>query len=216
MIRGIIFDMDGVLVDSKEMWVGVVHRTLQEAGIGINVEKVRQLIVPSVPLTIERLVPHDTPGRDQVVRSSIIRARQLCIQATAAQSRPVDGVAEALAALRSRGMRIFLVTNGVSAYVQKVLTVFSLSGFERVISSDNGFANKEAAIADISAKTRIRLEEVAYVGDVAMDVEVARRSGCKSIIAWTRTSWEWPDRSKIDAAKPDTIVSSLAELVKVI
>lgn len=189
MIRAVLLDVDGTLIDSNtahaRAWVDVG----EETGHPIRFGEVRWLIGMGGDRVLPRLTGLDEDSEEGTRilerRGEIFRERYL------PQLKPFAGARELLERLRSDGRRLVVAT---SASDNDLSPLLKQAGIDRLIdaatSSDEAEKSKpspdivEAALAQAGAPAR----DVVMLGDTPYDVQAAQRAGVR-IIALRCGGW---------------------------
>jgi mannitol-1-/sugar-/sorbitol-6-/2-deoxyglucose-6-phosphatase len=120
MLAAVIFDMDGVLIDSEPFWQRAQMAVFSELGhphseadcdstIGIRID---QLVAHWY-----RLRPWVGPSQEEVVQRILDRVNALILS----KGQPKAGVLEALALIEAQGLKVGLATSSPFAMVEAVL-----------------------------------------------------------------------------------------------
>lgn len=189
-VRAVIFDLDGTLVDSAPDIAAAVNHVL--AGRGLD---------PLPEDVVEGFIGH---GADELVRRAFAAAgARLEDQALSEETRlylerygahPVRrsrlfrDAADALAALKARGVAVAVCTNKETELSWTVLRGLGVDRFvDVVVGADRAPRRKpdpahlHAALAAVAAAP----EEAVYVGDSAIDVRTAAAAGVPcTIVDW--------------------------------
>jgi HAD superfamily hydrolase (TIGR01509 family) len=180
-IRGVIFDLDGTLVDSNEAHVLAWIEALAEFGWTVTAAQVRPLIGMGADKLLPALigVAEDGPdGRPISGRRARLLAR------FAPQLRPFPGVRALLDALRRRGLRLAVATSAVREDAERLLARAGLHDcFDVVVSADEAARSKPDPDIIEAAREALGLppSEVVMVGDTRFDIAAARRAGITAI-----------------------------------
>lgn len=181
MIRGVIFDLDGTLVDSNEAHVLSWTEALGEFGWQVAPEQVR----PLIGMGGDRLLPALIGIAEEAPEGRpISRRRQRLMERFLPELRPFAGAQALLRELGRRGLRRAVASSASRADVDRMLERAGLVGcFEAVISADEAASSKPAPDVVEAARTKLGLEpgEVIMVGDTRYDVAAARRVGIPAI-----------------------------------
>lgn len=173
-VTGLIFDCDGVLVDSKDANIGYYNRLLAEFGRPPMPESfVDYVQMASVNQAFELLfTPEELrqlPAITQRVPYSTVSLPLLRLE---------EGVRDLLERLRERNIRLAVHTNRGSG-VWDVLDMFSLRGFFDPVMTVEDVAPKPdpQGVRRILAAWGARAGEVGFVGDSATDAGAAAGAG---------------------------------------
>jgi pyrophosphatase PpaX len=202
IVRGVLFDWDGTLLNSYEADTAAYLAMFREMGI---------------PWGIEDLARHYSPNWYQVYRAAKLpRARwddaDRAWRAQYAKHKPqlLGGARRVLSRLRS-SHKLGLVTSGDRDRVVRQLREFRLTKIfaARVCSGDTARKKPHPEPLRLALK-QMRLEAAAcvYVGDSPQDLEMARRAGVRAIAVLG----PFPTEKRLRAAKPELLLESIGEL----
>jgi len=208
-LRTLIFDFDGVLVDSKELYVQVLWSALKTFGEYRRKDVASQLI-PSVSGTLSKFLRKEKE-LDQAVRivnEIILQEEHLRLL------KPCDGVPEIPKVLSSQASYdMGLLTNSYRSFPDRGLARLGLEDcFDRTIAADDGFESKAEGCLSLIRHFESSERMTLYVGDTIHDVNVARDVGCKVAIVLNTCSWMWSHREIVERSSPDYIIQSLDDL----
>jgi HAD superfamily hydrolase (TIGR01509 family) len=131
----VIFDCDGVLVDSEPISCGVLARMLSEAGARTTLAEARRdyqgLLLGDVLLRAQQRLGRDLPA-DWLARFE--RERDA---AFARELAPVAGAAEAVARVHAAGIAVCVASQGK---LQKTRRSLALTGLARLFAEDARFS----------------------------------------------------------------------------
>lgn len=131
------------------------------------------------------------------------------------QARPLAGAIETLRALRGRGMRLGIVTNGETAFQMRHIDALALRDQVEtiLISQAEGLRKPDAALFRRAA-TALGLEagQCLFVGDnPAVDILGAHGAGMRT--AWLRRDMPWPAEI---APNPGPAIETLAQVLDLV
>ena len=120
MLAAVIFDMDGVLIDSEPFWQRAQIAVFSELGHPHTVEDCESTIGVRIDQLVAhwyRLRPWSGPTQEEVVQRILDRVNALILSEGQAKA----GVLEALDLIEARGLKVGLATSSPFAMVEAVL-----------------------------------------------------------------------------------------------
>ncbi len=119
MIKAVVLDLDGLMVYSEDIAFDAWQRTLAPYGGTMSEEMYRLLIGTSQKASIEHVISQT--GIEAAPEDLDDRFWAALVDLTDRGVRPMPGVHRLVAHLRSRGLRLGVASNSVTAYVRKAL-----------------------------------------------------------------------------------------------
>lgn len=200
MLRNLLLDWSGTLVDDLPPVIGATNYVLEQFGRpALTREEFRRHF--RLPFTefYEEFLP-DVPLSDL---DALFHRRFVEIQDEVA---PLPGLYEFLDFCRDSGRRLFLLSSMKQEHFEVQSEKLGLRDyFEHPYA---GVIDKRAKIGEILERHDLARGETAFVGDMIHDVETARHGGVMSIAVLTG----YDSVEKLLPSKPDVVVSSLHEL----
>ncbi len=183
MIKGIIFDFDGTLVDTTELYADAYYTTLKEHGIEIEKEKIKSLFGYNSRRIFQIILNDKNKDNLDIIYSNYLS--RVHSDEFFKRAKLKRGVKETLKYLKSRGALLFIVSGSNKDVLHKIIDKEKIRGyFTEIISiPGDGFEDKPSpeAIHYILNKYSLSKEEVVYVGDGKLDIEMSKRAGIRFI-----------------------------------
>lgn len=133
-IDGVIFDMDGLLVDTEPLWQDAEIELFATVGVQLD----RDLCRSTTGLRIDEVVDHwhrispwESPSRAELVTAVLDRMVELI----AARATLLPGVVESIELVRQRGLAVALASSSRYQLIDAVLDRFELRDCFSVIHS---------------------------------------------------------------------------------
>lgn len=175
-LAAVLFDLDGVLVDSFEVWAAVVNDARRRFGMP---EVAREVVESIFGQGIEADVRNLYPGR---TREEVQRAYAEAMPAHVSRMLVNPEARAALAALRQRGCRRAVVTNTQENLAGRVVALAGLDGeLDAIVAVVPGLREKPAPDLLLEALGRLRVEpgQALMVGDTDYDEQAALAAGTR-------------------------------------
>ena len=199
MLKGVIFDIDGTLVDSNDAHAQSWVDTFAEAGYDVPFGVVRPLIGMGadklLPKTIA--VKHDSEQGKKLIkrRSEIFRERYL------QRLRALEGSRELVLRVRSDGLKAIVATSAKDEELNGLLKAAQVEDLmqERATASDAKRSKPDpdivqAAIEESDTEPR----QLVMIGDTPYDIEAATKARVRTIAF---RSGGWTDEELKGAAE---------------
>ena len=211
MLKGALFDFDGTLVDTTEL----IYQSMRHAsGEVLGREISREILMANVGQPL----PRQMELLDAEHADALLESYRLHNEANHdALIEEFPGVKEALARLRSAGIKVAVVTSKRRFSVEMALKAFPGLGdvVDQWVTMEDTTEHKpgpEPLLKGLELLGNIPREEAAYVGDSPFDVAAARAAGVKSVAV----SWGAFSEDTLRAAEPDHLVPDIDSAVDVL
>jgi phosphoglycolate phosphatase len=211
--KGVIFDLDGTLVDTLEDLAAAMNFGLAELGEPTHsVDECRKMIGNGVAKFAERALSSDKQHLHGELLG-LMKARYLdkCF----VYSSLYDGIAECVGSLQAAGVKLGVVTNkNADAAVLIVEYFFGKGTFEAIIGieGDKWVKPDPAGTHKAIGVMGLEKEEVLFVGDSDVDIATGINSGTKPV----GVTWGFRSREQLIEAGAETIVDAACEIVALV
>jgi N-acetyl-D-muramate 6-phosphate phosphatase len=211
-IEGVLFDLDGTLLDTAPDMGGALNELRIEQGLEDLPEAMIRCHVSRGAAALVRLgFPHLTPAEQA---SRVERFLVLYRNRLARMTQPFDEMLAVLSSLEERGLPWGIVTNKPTWLTEPLLRELGLSTRPRVVvCGDSLPERKPSPMPLLHAAGRMDLapERCVYVGDDLRDMQAARAAGMLAIGA----RFGYIDSAtKIDEWPADGWISSPLQLLE--
>ena len=210
---GIIFDLDGTLLNTLEDLMGSVNYALGKNGMeGRTLEEIRHFVGNGVQRLIELAVPRGT-GQEQQERVFADFKEHYCIHCND-KTGLYPGIPALLGELKERGFSMAIVSNKLQEGVDALWQQYFKDYLPVAIGAKDGIRKKPAPDSVYEALRLLNLprERAVYVGDSEVDIATAANAGMDCItVSWGfRTRKEQEEAGAgVFAEKPEDIIAML-------
>lgn len=136
-IDAVIFDMDGVLIDSEPLWKIAMEEVFLSVGARITKQEFQQ----TVGLRIDEVVVYwskQKPWENYSAKEVEQKIVQRMVELIRATGEPLPGVIRTLDLLKERGLKIGLATSSYSVLIDAVLHTLNIrSSFDALHSAEH-------------------------------------------------------------------------------
>ncbi len=205
----IIFDLDGVLVNSGRDIANAVNFTLGRLGLR--------------ELPTEKIVSFMGPGMEEILRNSIglgadrfmeralriyrCRYSEFCVTETTLY----PGIPETLRQLKSAGKTLAVATNNPEAFTTRILHGLHIDQYFDVMIGPESVSRRKPdpePINLILLKLKASPETTVVVGDASTDIQAAKAAGTISC----GVMYGFGNFDEIVSASPDFMIAKASEL----
>jgi phosphoglycolate phosphatase len=210
--RGILFDLDGTLVDSLSDIASSLNHVLAEMGLPVHpLSAYRTMVGDGASELVRRALPADR--RDALHDEVLARYKARYRAHLVVESRPYPGIEALLEALEVRGIPKAILTNKPhDAAVEVVARLFGRFRFEKVLGQREGVPRKPdptGALA-IARALDVPPEHCLVLGDTDTDMETARRAGMIAV----GCLWGFRGREELEASGARYLIGAPLELLE--
>lgn len=127
-IDAVIFDMDGVLIDSEPLWKIAMEEVFQSVGANITKQEFQQ----TVGLRIDEVVVYwskQKPWSTYSAKEVELKIVQRMVDLIHATGEPLPGVIRTLEQVKKRGLKIGLATSSYSVLIDAVLNTLNIRSY---------------------------------------------------------------------------------------
>ncbi len=181
MIKAVIFDLDGTLVNSLDDLAVSTNYSLEKHGFNTYpVEDYKYLVGDGMVKLIERAIPDEQFNNDtfkSVFDCFMAHYRENFLVNTVAY----DGIKDVLSALSNMGLKLAVVSNKADDMAKRVVkSIFEQGVFTVVSGKREGYPVKPdpTLTLEIIGQLGVKPQECVFVGDSGMDTATAVNSGC--------------------------------------
>jgi phosphoglycolate phosphatase len=210
--KGVIFDLDGTLLDTIDDIAGAMNRVLERHHCEtFDIAKYKILVGDGIEEMVARaLAPRVLSPADMA--AFIAEYRREYELSWRLHSRPYPGVPVLLRALEARGVRTAVLSNKSDAFtramVAELLPGFRFDAVRGALPSVPLKPDPTVALS-IVKDMGLLPDDVAFVGDTKVDMAAARAAGLCAVGAL----WGFRTAEELTASGADLIIASPLDLL---
>lgn len=196
MVKLIIFDLDGTLINSLDDLARSANHVLRGRGYPEHeLSAYRRFVGNGITKLMERALPPNdrSPENVESVRDEFVAYYSLH---KAESTAPYEGIIPLLQALKAKGVLLAVASNKFHvATVELVSHYFGKDFFDFVYGQRDGVAPKPdpTVVFDILRDAGVEKSETLYVGDSGVDMRTASNAGVCSV----GVTWGFRDRAEL-------------------
>ncbi len=206
-IRGVVFDLDGTLIDSYDAIAESLNAALEAEGLApLGVEQVRGMVGLGLETLIGRAMGEDRVERG--VRHFRERYERICFERTSL----LPEVAHTLDALYRRGYRMAVASNKPSHFGWRLLEGLHVRKYLDTVLGPDVVKHKKPhpeMLQRAMQAMRVGVGETLYVGDMEVDVETARAAGVPVVVVPTGSR----SKEALERSGADGLIGSFKDLL---
>jgi beta-phosphoglucomutase family hydrolase len=207
MIRAVIFDMDGVIVDSEPMHIEAEKQTLLKHGVKITTEELRTYTGTTAEFEFNDLIRKYK--LNTTAETLFSEKEDILFRLLEERTEPTKGVIDLIKNLKQHGFKLGIATSGhmkLAHYYLDKLGVEPL--FDTVVCAEDISRSKPDPEIFLKAAQRLGMEpaECIVIEDAKLGIEAAIKAGMKCI------GYSNPNSGNQDLSKADWVVSDFTRL----
>ena len=216
MIKLVIFDLDGTLIDTMEDIANACNYALEQCGCPVRrLDEYNMLVGRGIDNLFRGALPEDLKNEEMVAKMRGFFVPYYN-EHKCDYTRPYNGIIELLDRLSADGLQFAVASNkyqeGTEQLVEKF---FSKYDFVKILGQREGKPIKpdpEIVAEAMEGMPGIGPDEVLYCGDSDVDMQTGISAGVKTV----GVTWGFRTREELAAYSPLALIDSPMELVDVI
>lgn len=212
MVKGVIFDLDGTLIDTIEGLANSVNAAMDFYGFpNHNVEKYRSFVGNGVGKLVQRALPEDKKHLCEEARSIFEKH----YAETMLDILPVyDGIRDMLDYLIRNGIKIAVNTNKMDIFAKPMIQKVFGDIFCDVLGEVKEFSRKPSADGAnyLLEKMGLSSADCLYVGDSGVDIQTAKNAGMRCV----SVTWGFVTKEALAQYEPEIMVDNPREIIDLI
>lgn len=206
MIKAIIFDLDGTLLNTLEdLWISTNFALKQFNYPERTIEEVRTFIGNGVRKLIERAVPENCQNIEECLAVFKKHYAENMYNHTA----PFNGIEEILKEFHKQEVKTAVVSNKFDPAVKKLCKKYFGDLIDIAIGQFDDVPPKPAPNGVLKALKKLGENTALYVGDSDVDVQTAKNANLPCI----GVTWGFRDRENLKGA--DFIIDKPCDIINV-
>jgi phosphoglycolate phosphatase len=178
--KGVIFDLDGTLLDTREDIADAMNRVLADLGFPTHpYDSYNYYVGDGAATLVRRALPPEKQD-DATLRECLARFLADYGVNWNIKTKPYNGIAEMLSGLQDLGTKLAVLTNKPAPTAARCVEEYLPRWrFDAVLGQTDGLPKKPDPTGALQIAEQLALgpAEILYLGDTATDMETAIRAG---------------------------------------
>ncbi|MDR0427892.1 MAG: HAD family hydrolase [Dysgonamonadaceae bacterium] len=212
---GVIFDLDGTLVDSLPDIADAMNRTLRYFGYPVySYEEYKYMVGSGLKNLVYKALPEDKKG-DRYINETLLLMMREYGKSYADKTVLYEGIPELLDALTLKGCKLSVLSNKADSLTQKIVSaLFTGRKFEVILGASERFPRKPAPDAALFIAERMNIPpgNILYTGDTNIDMQTANAAGMYAV----GVSWGFRKREELEESGAETIINHPMDLMELL
>lgn len=209
-IKGVLFDLDGTLVNTSDLIIKTFEHTIQTL---LQKNPTQDEITRYFGLPLRECLRQFD---EEKVEEMALFYREYNLKHHDHLIKPFPKIEESMLELQQKGVKMAVVTSKKIPMAERGLNCFGLEKYiEGIIGCDECEKHKPHPEPMLRGAKLISLdpEQCICVGDSPFDLQSGKAAGCiTAAVKWTYFNWE----QMLLMGKPDFILNEMTDLVKII
>lgn len=212
MIRCCIFDLDGTLLNTLEALTYIINLTLEHFGYKpVDEEHIKTFVGDGYKMLVERALKFSGDVELKHYEEALTVYMGLFEKHSMHQVRPYEGIRLLLEELKTRGMKIAVLSNKPHLQtVGNIETVFGKGYFDYVAGEQPGIPKKPdpAGVCRILEILGEEPDNCLYFGDTNTDMQTGLGAGLMTV----GVTWGFRDRKELESFRPQYVIDRPGEV----
>lgn len=207
-MKAVIFDMDGVIIDSEPIHLEVDIQTMRNLGCDISVEELETYVgtTNEYMLTEIKKNYNISESIEEIISYKVEMTKKKIMQSNI---EPIDGIRVLLSDLKNKNIPTSIASSSPRDFIDVVVSKFELQDyFTYIVSGEDVAYGKPAPDIYIETAKKLKLapEDCTVIEDSKNGVLAAKAAGMKCI------GFQNINSGNQDLSKADVIVKSIKEI----
>jgi len=211
-IKLIIYDLDGVLIDSEKGILETFKAVLEELKLGYDEEKLRKLIGYSLPDILKKILPRN---KQHLIEKASQLYRQKYIPIAIKETVLLEGVVETLSYIKSLNVKQSIATNKSAPEANQILKHLGILDYFDLLVGFFDVENPKPApdmINLILEKFQVKPKDAVLIEDTLVGMTAGKDAGVHTVAVTTGVD----DRETLVTGHPEFMIDNLMELMKLV
>lgn len=212
MIKAVVFDLDGTLLNTLDALSYCMSQTMKKLGLReIDKDHTRYFVGEGAKVFVERSLIYNGDKNLDLLDKAYSIYNDIFSKDCLRNVRPYKGIPELLKELKAMGVKLAVLSNKSQSGVEaNINTIIGEGVFDLIYGERPGIPKKPdpTALGMLINELNILKNELLYVGDTATDMLTAKALGCLSV----GVLWGYRDERELSENDADFIIKTPGEI----
>lgn len=212
--KGIIFDLDGTLVNSLEDISDAMNTVLKGLNYPTHTYDTYQYFIGSgLRNLVSKALPATNNSDEQIdicFECMVNEYREMCTLKT----KPYEGIIELLENLTSQNIKMAVFSNKADELTKKIATEIFPNSFDTAVGLSTEELKKPNPFEalEISKKWNLKPEEILFVGDSDIDMQTAINANMFPV----GVTWGYRTEEELKNSGAKVVINNASELIEIL
>jgi beta-phosphoglucomutase family hydrolase len=206
MIRAVIFDLDGVIVNSEDAHIEAEKRAFRRYGVAISADELHRYAGATAKAMFTDLI---NKYRLKTTFQEMVKIKESFFSLLDEDSQPTTGVLQLIHRLKRANVRLAIASSSNRKWIEYILRILEITSlFDCFVGAEDIVHSKPDPEIYLKAATAlgVRPDECVVIEDAELGVEAAKRAGMKAI------GYRNPRSGNQNLSKADMIIDDFSTL----
>ena len=213
MIRGVVFDLDGTLLNTIDTITYYGNMALRHFGLPETTpEKYKYFVGNGAKVLVQRMLM-DCGQYSEALYTKVYQYYMAAYDDSPLYlTTPYAGMVETVQALKERGLKLAVLSNKPHSAVAPIVPIFFGEAFDAVQGAVEGRKTKPdpAGVFAILEQLSLRQEETLYIGDTWIDMDTGKAAGLYTM----GCLWGFRTREELVSHHADRLLQEPADILR--
>ncbi len=199
----LLFDFDGVLVDSIDVYEKTVTDCLKK--IGQPLTRGREEFLELFEGNFYESLKQKGVNMDKFTAASV----DILSKVNYTDMKPFDAIRPVLREL-AKNHPLIIISSNDSPTIKEALRLYHFNGiFDDILGSDFMLSKKDKML-HVIRKYNVTLQDIYYIGDTTGDIKEGKQAGVQTV----GVTWGWHSKELMTTSQPDYLFDKPEDLLK--
>lgn len=207
MIKAVIFDLDGVVVDSERVHIEAEKQTMLKYGVGISSEELHRYTGTAARFMFTELIKKYR--LNTTFEKIFSEKEEILFKLMEKDVQPTKGIIELFEKLKREKIKLAIASSSHKRFITYVLEKLNIVDlFDSIVSSEDVIYGKPNPETFLRAANELKVNptECLVIEDSKLGVEAAKNAGMKCV------GYRNPDSGNQDLSKADVVIDNFSAL----